>query len=137
MTASSPSTPARSPALKYIDYAVLRAEVEIRWILDRIHFKPSSVNGDQWRGPCPLPNHGRHKDREQTFSVNVRRDIYQCFRCKSAGDQIDLWAALMQLSRQDAARDLHEWLHAFSAIPQICNSKTRSSRTTPPATPGN
>ena len=136
MTAGLPRTLARSPAPKHIDYAVLRAEVSIRWILDRIHFTPFSVNGDQWRGPCPLPDHGRHNDREQTFSVNVRRDIYQCFRCKSAGNQIDLWAALMQLRCQDAARDLYQSFHGIPVTLQIRNPKIRRSRTTPPATPG-
>ena len=130
MTATAPSTFARSAAPKHID-AALRAEVSIRWILERIQFKPFSVNGHQWRGPCPLPNHGRHNDREQTFSVNVQRDIYQCFRCKSAGNQIDLWAALMWLRYPDAARDLYEHFHG------IRNPKIRLSRTTPPATPGN
>ena len=115
---------------------MLRAEVSIRWILDRIHFTPFSVNGHQWRGPCPLPDHGRHNDREQTFSVNVQRDIYQCFRCKSAGNQIDLWAALMQLRCQDAARDLYQRFHGTPVTPQTRNLKIRLSRTTPPATPG-
>jgi DNA primase len=40
------------------------------------------------------------------FSVNVGRNIYRCFVCHSAGNQLDLWAALRQLSLYEAARDL-------------------------------
>jgi len=135
LTTLSPIRPHRLASTP-VDYAALRAEVPIRWVLERIHFKPLSVSGDQWRGACPLPSHASYSEREKTFSVNVRRNIYQCFGCKCAGNQIHLWAELTQLPYEQAARDLYRVFRGNPVKPGICNPHAWASRTTPPATPG-
>lgn len=79
--------------------------------MERIHYEPLVIRGDQWRGLCPLPNHPLTKASERSFSVNLQRNIYGCFGCHSAGNQIDLWAELRQLPLYQAARDLFQEFH--------------------------
>lgn len=55
---------------------------------------PSSVRGDQLRGPCPVPESRRVQSR--SFSVNVRLPWYPCFRCGSRGNALDLWTAAIE-----------------------------------------
>lgn len=125
-----------SPQSTGIDYAALRAEVSIRRILERINYRPLVIRGDQWRGLCPLPNHPPTKARERSFSVNVQRNVYRCFRCHSAGNQLDLWAQLTQLPLYDAARELCLEFTLAAIKPETCNSQIPPHGTTGPATPG-
>jgi transposase len=46
------------------------------------------------------------KPRSRSFSVNVQRGRYQCFRCGSRGNALDLWAAVHKLPLHAAAIDL-------------------------------
>jgi DNA primase len=50
------------------------------------------VKGDQAQGFCPLPTHPKHdgKRRSPSFSVNLKRGIWQCFSCRASGNLIDL-----------------------------------------------
>ena len=120
-----------------IDYAALRRKVPILRILELIEFQPSSRRGDQWRGQCPFAEHPATNKRDPAFSVNVQRDIYYCHRCKSGGNQIDLWAAILQCEIHDAAVDLCHKLHIdIRQFHLIRNPEDTPPRTTPPATPG-
>jgi DNA primase len=69
--------------------------------------------GPQRRCACPIH---RGDGRGRTFSVNLESNVYQCFdaRCGSAGDVIDLWAALHQRDVRSAALDL---VHVFGLEP--------------------
>jgi DNA primase len=120
-----------------IDYAALRRQVPIRHILNLIAYQPSSRRGDQWRGPCPLPGHPLANERDQTFTVNVQRNIYYCHRCRSGGNQLDLWAAVSRHELHEAAIDLCQQLHLdLNRFLSIRNPNTTLPRSTPPATPG-
>jgi hypothetical protein len=46
-----------------------------------------------------------------SFSVNVQRDTYECFKCGSLGNQLDLWAAVTKTDLHTAAIDLCEKAH--------------------------
>jgi DNA primase len=50
------------------------------------------VKGDQAQGFCPLPGHSTHegKRRSPSFSINLKRGIFQCFSCGQSGNLIDL-----------------------------------------------
>jgi DNA primase len=87
-----------------IDFEVLRNEIGIDQVLDVLGFQPSSVSGDQLRGPCPV--HGSSSDQSRSFSVNVMRGRYYCFKCNSKGNQLELWAAVHRISIYQAAADL-------------------------------
>jgi hypothetical protein len=62
-----------------IDFDVVRQRVSMAEVLRLLEFVPTRVRGDQMRGPCPV--HGSTSGRSCSFSVNVQRSRYQCFRC--------------------------------------------------------
>jgi DNA primase len=92
-----------------IRYAEVRAMISLAEVLDLVNFAPSERRGDQVRGPCPV--HRSTSSRSRSFSANVKRNVYQCFRCGSSGNQLDLYAAVTGLSLFDAAVALCERLH--------------------------
>lgn len=97
-----------------IDYQQLRARVSMRDVLTLLGFQPTRVRGVQVRGPCPLhdrrheptslPRGGRHGSAP--FSAHLEKHVYHCFVCGSQGNQLDLWAAVRNLSLHAAALDL-------------------------------
>ena len=40
------------------------------------------------------------------FSINTARNLYQCFKCGSSGNQLDLWAALTKQGLYEASVEL-------------------------------
>jgi len=62
-------------------------------------------SGPQRKGPCPLH---RGDGRGRSFSVNLDKNIFQCFDagCGHKGDVIDLWASVNSMSLREAAIDL-------------------------------
>jgi DNA primase len=91
-----------------VDYTELKARVSIAEVLRLCGFIASETAGDQVRGPCPI--HGSTSPSSRSFSVNLRKHTYRCFKCGTAGNQLDLWVAISKLPLHAAARDLCERL---------------------------
>jgi DNA primase len=87
-----------------IDYAELRARIAIAGVLRLCGFEAVDTSGDQVRGPCPI--HGSTFPTSRSFSANLRKNNFRCFKCGAAGNQLDLWVAVSKLSLHEAARDL-------------------------------
>ena len=87
-----------------IDFKRVRESVSISKVLDLLGFAGVQDSGDQVRGPCPL--HGSLSPTSRVFSVNLRKNAFQCFKCGKQGNQIDLWAQSQELPIFDAAIDL-------------------------------
>ena len=83
-----------------IDFAAVRASASMAEVLDLLAFVPCETSGEA-RGPCPVHRSARPGSR--SFSVNMRLNIYKCFSCGSAGNQLDLYAAVSGLSLFEAA----------------------------------
>ena len=77
-------------------------------VLDMLSFEPSGGFGDPLRGPCPV--HGSSSPRSRSFSVNVAQQRYYCHKCKSHGNQLELYAAANAISVYQAAIKLCEAL---------------------------
>jgi DNA primase len=92
-----------------IDYRVLRAEVGLEAVLKLLDFVAACRRGDQVRGPCPL--HAPQPSGSRSFSAHLTKNAYRCFRCGSAGNQLDLWAAATRQPLHQAAIDLCARLH--------------------------
>jgi len=73
-----------------IDFARLRAEITMEQVLNLLGFKPTDRLGQQWYGRCPLPE--CESERSRSFSVNVALGRYDCHRCRSHGNPLELWA---------------------------------------------
>ncbi len=86
-----------------IDLKAVRSQIPIQQVLDLLQFAPVSRDGRRLRGPCPLHDSEPHS---RSFSVHLGRHRYRCFVCHSSGTQLDLWAAVHNLSLPAAAADL-------------------------------
>ncbi len=92
------------PKRPFIDYEYLRTQIDIKDILDHLRLKTGMrVRGGVMRGPCPV--HGDASTGGRTFSVDLDKNIYQCFDsgCGSKGNVLDLWAAIHRLPLYEAA----------------------------------
>jgi len=98
-----------------IDLKQVRRDVGIQQVLGLLNFVSTSREGSRLRGPCPI--HGDSTPQSRVFSVHLGCHRYRCFRCHSAGTQLDLWAAVHGLSIYAAAKDLCE--HLGISIPYL------------------
>lgn len=87
-----------------IDYAELRREVSIAAVLELIGWMPVSRKGDQVRGPCPI--HRSENTHSRSFSVNLKKNAFQCFGCGKKGNQLDLYMFVTSQTLYQAAKDL-------------------------------
>lgn len=80
----------------WIDYKSLRAALSFARVLR--HYKvQTKVKGDRAMALCPLPGHPAHAgngNRTASLSVNLTRNIFQCFGCKTSGNVIDFCARM-------------------------------------------
>ncbi len=84
-------------------------------VLELLGFVVQEASGDEMRGACPI--HGSTSTRSRSFSANVKKRVYRCFRCGSAGNHLELFAAATQQSLYAAAVDLCQ--RAGCAVPWI------------------
>ena len=92
-----------------IHFAQVRAHISLADVLDLLGFVPQKQSGTALRGPCPV--HRSTSARSRSFSANVKRNVYHCFKCGSSGNQLDLYAAVKGLPIFEAAVALCAQLH--------------------------
>ena len=91
------------------------AWIDLREFRKKLHFEQVlryygiEINrkGEQHQGQCPLPDHGGIRD-SPTFSVNLERNIFQCFGCKARGNVLEFAVLMEKVSLNDgrAFRDV-------------------------------
>ncbi len=84
-----------------IHFATVRARIPLADVLKLIGFVPCETSRDQVRGPCPL--HHSAASTSRSFSANLNRHIYKCFKCGAKGNQLYLNASVTGLSLFEAA----------------------------------
>ena len=92
-----------------IDFAAIRHQVTMEQVLKQLgHFDRLVGSGAQRRGPCPL--HAEEQSRGRSFSVNLDKNVCQCFHppCGLKGNVLDLWARYHRLPLREAALNLAE-----------------------------
>jgi hypothetical protein len=87
-----------------VDFERIRREITMEQVLNLLGFAPAHRSGAQWYGSCPL--HECPPGRHHWFSVHVALGRYFCHRCRSHGNQLDLWAAATKRPLYQAAIDL-------------------------------
>jgi transposase len=100
---------------KSIDYAYVRSQVNMERVLSHLgHFDRLRGSGSERRGPCPL--HGAPRSRKRDFSVNLDKNVYQCFHleCRSKGNVLDLWKSYHKLGLYDAAQHMAQTFHLLT-----------------------
>jgi hypothetical protein len=89
-----------------IDFDRLRREITMEQVLNLLAFEPCQRTGDQWYGGCPLHGSSSDRARHRHFSVNVASRRYDCHKCHSQGNQLELWAAFIHKEIHPAMIDL-------------------------------
>lgn len=90
---------------EWVDFRAARAAVSMAQVLELLGWRPVSRRGAQLRGPCPV--HGSQSPQSRSFSVNLEKHAFRCFKpgCCS-GNQLDLYAWVTRQSLAEAAREL-------------------------------
>ena len=117
-----------------MDFRNLRQSVTLEQVLKQLgYFDALRGFGPQRRGPCPL--HDQPEERFRSFSVNLAKNVFQCFHpsCRAAGNVLDLWAAVHRLPLVEAARHLAETFH----LPSPSNPTPESEKRNPYPNPCN
>lgn len=80
---------------EWVNFKTLRESLDFGEVL-RDYGVQLTVKGDQAVAFCPLPVHReRSKRKSKSFSVNWKRNIFQCFGCQAKGNVLD-FAVLME-----------------------------------------
>ena len=90
--------------MRSIHFAEVRKSITLGEVLALLDFVVVERSGQEVRGRCPI--HGSTSPKSRSFSANVGRNVYRCFSCGSAGNQLDLYAAATGLPLYAAAIDL-------------------------------
>mgnify|MGYP002682816700 FL=1 len=79
----------------WVNFKRLRESLDFAQVL-RDYDVAVTMKGDQAMGFCPLPDHkGRTDRKSKSFSVNLKKGIFQCFGCQAKGNVLD-FVALME-----------------------------------------
>jgi DNA primase len=87
-----------------VRFQEVRSLASMAQVLDLLGFVAREQSGAELRGPCPV--HGSTSPKSRSFSANLSKKVYRCFRCGSAGNHLDLYAAATHQSLYAAAIDL-------------------------------
>lgn len=131
---TKPQQQTASPPAAWVDFRNLRQSVTLEQVLKHLgYFDVLRGFGPQRRGPCPL--HDQPEERFRSFSVNLAKNVFQCFHppCRAAGNALDLWAAAHRLPIVEAARHLAETFY----VPPSGNPTSESEKRNPYPTPSN
>jgi hypothetical protein len=101
---------------QWVDFAAIKASVEIEQVLEHYRVRLKHVRQDYLRGPCPLPMHGSEQSRE-SFGVDTGRNVWACHSAsccqarhgKVGGNILDLVACMEACSIREAALQLRAW----------------------------
>lgn len=86
---------------KWIDFKQLRAKLNFAEVL--AHYRTTvKIKGDQAQGFCSLPTHVGIRN-SPSFSVNLKRGIWQCFGCGAKGNLLDFAIRMENLSPDSTA----------------------------------
>jgi putative transposase len=135
---ADPPRRTESPPRAGVDFRGLCQSVTIEQVLKHLgYFDTLRGFGPQRRGPCPL--HDQPAERFRSFSVNLAKNVFQCFHppCRAAGNALDLWAAVHRLPLAEAARHLAETFGVPSPSSPTPESEKRNPYPNPchPLTP--
>jgi len=107
-----------------VDLRQARGEIRLGWVLGLLGWRPRERRGEQVRGACPL--HGSASPRSRSFSAQLERGVWQCFRCGASGNAVDLWAKASGQGLYQAVLDLYDrlgqgvpWLGAARAATPV------------------
>ena len=92
-----------------VDFQAIRSLISMAQVLELLGFVSQESFGQQVRGPCPV--HRSTSAKSRSFSANLAKNTFQCFKCGAAGNQLDLWAGVTRKRLYEAAIELCSRFH--------------------------
>jgi len=87
-----------------LDLRQARADLGLAEVLELLGWTARARVGVQVRGPCPV--HGSRSPTSRSFSAQLDKNMWQCFRCGASGNALDLWAQATRQELYPAVLDL-------------------------------
>ena len=72
-----------------VDFQSVRSQTSMQQVLELLEFDPVEARGDQLRGACPV--HNSTSPSSRSFSANLSKNTFRCFKCQAQGNHLDLW----------------------------------------------
>lgn len=89
----------------WVNFRELRERLDFREVLAYYGVEVHAPRGVQHVGRCPLPGHEGTRQRTPSFSANLDKKIWRCFRCGAQGNILD-FACLMERMDPEKPADL-------------------------------
>lgn len=89
-----------------MNWKTLNASLPAVHVLKRLALHCCRIEGDSWRGACPVCQSSSRRPR--SLAVSLSRRKWYCHSGKHHGDLIDLWALVRHCTPAEAARHLEE-----------------------------
>ena len=124
------------PTIPWLDFKELRQRLSIADVL--AHYRVNvTVKGEQGSGFCPLPTHAERtggRRKSPSFSVNLTKNVWQCFGCGARGNVLDLACRLDGLNPDDGSnvrRTAIKLARAFGLLTEGREPETDHAHPTP------
>jgi hypothetical protein len=112
----------------WINFQELKASITFEHVLERLALLPALERaGDELRGQCPICKRGDEKSKR--FSVNVSKQVFQCFACKRRGNVLDFAAAVRGQDVHHAALWLRDEFLTNRDVPDSVQGETSNNGT--------
>jgi hypothetical protein len=98
-----------------LDFLQARRDIRLGVVLELLSWRERERRGFPVRGACPL--HGATSPRSRSFSAQLGRGVWQCFRCGAKSNALDLWALATGQRLYPAVLDLYARL--AQAVPWL------------------
>jgi len=106
-----------------LDLRQARADIRLHEVLELLGWKARARRSVQRRGPCPV--HGSQSPSSRSFSAQLDKNVWQCFRCGASGNALDLWAQATRQELYPAVVELYRRLgRAVPWLPAANTGKT-------------
>lgn len=108
---------------RWVDFQELKDRITFAQVLERLDLLPGLERaGDELRGQCPICKKGDAKSK--SFSINVSKQVFQCFACKKRGNVLDFTAAVRDTDVHRAALWLCDQFLTTPETPKSTQTET-------------
>jgi DNA primase len=89
----------------WVDFAAVKRVVSLETVLRHYQVQGLRRRRNRLQGRCPI----HRGEREDSFRVDLDKNVFHCFSCQAEGNVLDFVAAMEQCSIRDAALRLQRW----------------------------
>lgn len=119
--------------MAWVNFRELREKLDFRQVLEYYGVEVNAKNHVQHHGTCPLPTH-EGRQRTPSFSANLEKKIWRCFRCGAQGNILD-FACLMERMDPEKPADLRHVALQLGNRFGIISEKPRDAAAVPKKKP--